>query len=258
MVSKWRLLHLVALHRHVGSDAERSTLRKRGAFSYILNTWKPYLNRGACRISIPETSSPSIGCITSFRPRKVVLGSSNPDDATHLSADGDTLSMQRYDKDGNAQYFDNPDAINANVYCGGCNGEKVSACLSRGSRRHNFTATDTSIRIQVSPRVGRSESTEASSSRGRSTTSPTASVLTPLGHCDQDSRPCTPYAVRPAVQLVTNHQPGSSKRRKGRSLFRRFSVPSSQLQYLPVVCVRTAWCNYNQLITETLESLSHF
>ena len=35
---------------------------------------------------------------------------------------GPIKTKKRYDKDGNAQYFDDPDAINANVYCGGCNG----------------------------------------------------------------------------------------------------------------------------------------
>ncbi len=140
----------------MGSDAERSTLRNGGAFSYILNTWKPYLNRGASDFDTRSLITIDWVYQLPFGRGKSVLGSSNglvdafvggwqwsglnrwtsgfpfsfyePGWTTNWEIEsfgvqtGPIKTKKRYDKDGNAQYFDNPDAINANVYCGGCNG----------------------------------------------------------------------------------------------------------------------------------------
>jgi hypothetical protein len=140
----------------MGSDAERSTLRNGGAFSYILNTWKPYLNRAASDFDTRNVITIDWVYQLPFGRGKAVLGSSNgladafiggwqwsglnrwtsgfpfsffePGWTTNWEIEsygvqtGPIKTKKRYDKDGNPQYFDNPDAINANVYCGGCNG----------------------------------------------------------------------------------------------------------------------------------------
>jgi hypothetical protein len=157
----------------MGSDAERSTLRNGGAFSYILNTWKPYLNRGSSDFDTRHLITVDWLYQLPFGRGKAVLGSSNalvdafvggwqwsglnrwtsgfpfsftePGWTTNWEIEsfgvqtGPVKVHKHYDKAGNPQYFDNPDAINSGVYCGGCNGGNIRLPYpGEAGQRNNF------------------------------------------------------------------------------------------------------------------------
>ena len=140
----------------MGSDAERATLNNGGAFSYILNTWHPEYNRGSSDFDTRHLVTFNWLYQVPFGRGQALLGKSNaladaivggwqlsgigrwtsglpfsfyePGWTTNWEIEsfgvqsGPLKAHKRYDADGNPQYFDNPDAINSNVYCGGCNG----------------------------------------------------------------------------------------------------------------------------------------
>jgi hypothetical protein len=140
----------------MGSDNERSTLRNGGAFSYILNTWKPYLNRGSSDFDTRHLVTVDWVYQAPVGRGKALLGDANhlvdalvggwqwtglgrwtsglpfsfyePGWSTNWEIEsygvrtGPIKTHKHQDTSGNAQYFDNPDLINQNVYCGGCNG----------------------------------------------------------------------------------------------------------------------------------------
>jgi len=139
-----------------GSDAERSTLRNGGAFSYILNTWKPYLNRGSSDFDTRHLITVDWLYQLPFGRGKAVAGGANgfvdaliggwqwsglnrwtsglpfsfygPGWTTNWEIEsfgvqtGPIKMRKHLDANGNPQYFDNAEAINSDVYCGGCNG----------------------------------------------------------------------------------------------------------------------------------------
>jgi hypothetical protein len=143
----------------MGSDAERSTLRNGGTFSFILNTWKPYLNRGSSDFDTRQLVTVDWLYQLPFGRGKALLANSNglvdalvggwqwsglnrwtsglpfsfnePGWTTdwEISSYGiqtGPIKMRRYyDKNGNPQYFDNPDNINKYVSCGGCSGGNI-------------------------------------------------------------------------------------------------------------------------------------
>lgn len=129
----------------MGSDAERATLRNGGTFSFILNTWKPQLNRGASDFDTRHLITTDYLYQLPFGRGKMIAGSANGfADAFiggwQLSGDvhwssglpfsfyepgWDTnweiesfavqtapIKMHRhFDKDGNPQFFDNPSSL---------------------------------------------------------------------------------------------------------------------------------------------------
>jgi hypothetical protein len=140
----------------MGSDTERATLRNGGTFSFILNTWKPYLNRGSSDFDTRHLITFDWLYQLPFGRGKALLGSSNglvdalvggwqwsglnrwtsglpfsfnePGWTTDWEIEsygvqtGPIKMRRHYDANGNPQYFDDPKPINDNVYCGGCNG----------------------------------------------------------------------------------------------------------------------------------------
>lgn len=136
----------------MGSDAERSTLRNGGAFSYILNTWKPELNRGSSDFDTRHLVTFNWLYQVPFGRGKSLLGSSNaltdsivggwqltglgrwtsglpfsffePGWSTNWEIESfgvqtAPIKMSRhFDTDGNPQFFKDPDAINSGVYTG--------------------------------------------------------------------------------------------------------------------------------------------
>lgn len=150
----------------MGSNAERATEftsnttgTGSGSFSEILNTWKPYLNRGSSDFDVRHLITTDWVYVLPFGRGKAVAGNSNalvdaviggwqwsgiqrwssalpfylyePGWSTDWQIEsfavetGPVKMRRHYDASGNPQFFDNPDAINANVSCGGCNGGNV-------------------------------------------------------------------------------------------------------------------------------------
>jgi hypothetical protein len=157
----------------MGSDNERSTLRNGGTFSFILNTWKPYLNRASSDFDTRHLVTVDWLYQLPFGRGKAMLGNSNglvdafvggwqlsgltrwssglpfaffePGWATDWEIEsygvqtGPVKTHKRYDSNGNPQYFDNPDSINTNVYCGGCNGGNIRLPYpGEAGQRNNF------------------------------------------------------------------------------------------------------------------------
>ncbi|UWZ81953.1 TonB-dependent receptor [Occallatibacter riparius] len=140
----------------MGSDNERATLRNGGTFSFILNTWKPELNRGNSDFDTRQLVTVNGLYLLPFGRGKAVAGNANafldaiiggwqwsglarwssglpfsffePGWSTNWEIEsfgvrsGPIKTHKHRDADGNIQYFDNPDAINSQVYCGGCGG----------------------------------------------------------------------------------------------------------------------------------------
>jgi hypothetical protein len=138
----------------MGSDAERSTeFSGGGSFSDILNTWRPYLNRGHSDFDTRHLITADWVYQLPFGRGKSLLGNSNRvADAVvggwqwsginrwtsglpwGLGEPGWTTDWQigsfavktgpvkmrrHYDQNGNPQFFDNANAINTSVACGG-------------------------------------------------------------------------------------------------------------------------------------------
>ena len=151
----------------MGSDTERSTEfgvnsqngGNSSAFSEILNTWKPYLNRAVSDFDTRHIITVDAVYQLPFGRGKKFAGGSNAfADAIiggwqlsginrwtsglpfSLNEPGWTTDWQiesygvttgpvkmrrHWDANGNPQFFDDPDAINNNLNCGGCNGGNV-------------------------------------------------------------------------------------------------------------------------------------
>ncbi|HEU5351498.1 MAG TPA: TonB-dependent receptor [Terracidiphilus sp.] len=148
----------------MGSDTERSnefgvTSTNTGAYSEILNTWRPYLNRGSSDFDIRHMITGDWVYILPFGRGRQFAGNVNgvanailggwqwsgierwssglpfsvfePGWSTdwQIESYGVTtgkIKMRRhYDQNGNPQFFDNAAGINAGVSCGGCNGGNV-------------------------------------------------------------------------------------------------------------------------------------
>jgi hypothetical protein len=143
----------------MGSDTERAGGWASGSFSDILNTWKPYLNRGLSDFNTKHLLTVDWVYALPFGRGKAVLGGDNrltdifvggwqwsginrlssglpfslyePGWTTdwQIESDGVTtgkVPMHRhFDSNGNPQFFANADAINTSVYCGGalCQGQ---------------------------------------------------------------------------------------------------------------------------------------
>ncbi len=140
----------------MGSDNERSTLRNGGTFSFILNTWKPYLNRGSSDFDTRHLVTVDWLYQAPFGRGKALMGNANrvldafvggwqwtglsrwtsglpfsfsePGWSTNWEIEsygvrtGPIKVHKHFDADGNMQFFDDAEKINSNVYCGGCNG----------------------------------------------------------------------------------------------------------------------------------------
>jgi hypothetical protein len=140
----------------LGSDNERATLRNGGTFSFILNTWKPQLNRGNSDFDTRHLVTVNGLYQLPFGRGKAMAGNANavldafiggwqwsglarwssglpfsffePGWSTNWEIEsfgvrsGPIKTHKHRDADGNIQYFDNADKINSQVYCGGCDG----------------------------------------------------------------------------------------------------------------------------------------
>jgi len=129
----------------IGSDAERATLHNGGTFSFILNTWRPYLNRGSSDFDTRHLITTDYVYQLPFGRGKMIAGNSNGladafiggwqlSGALHWSSglpfsfsepgwDTDweiesfavqtaPIKMRRhFDSSGNPQFFDNPGSI---------------------------------------------------------------------------------------------------------------------------------------------------
>ncbi len=147
-----------------GSDTERSTEEgsngaNTGSFSDILNTWKPSLNRAVSDFDTHHLITVDAVYQLPFGRGKMLAGGANglldsfiggwqlsginrwssglpfsliePGWSTDWQiesfgvATGPIKMHRHFDQNGNPQFFNNPDAINTDVYCGGCNGGNV-------------------------------------------------------------------------------------------------------------------------------------
>jgi hypothetical protein len=150
----------------MGSNSERATEFTSNttgtgstSFSEILNTWKPYLNRGPSDFDTRHLITVDWVYVLPFGTGKAIGGGSNhlanafiggwqwsgierwssglpfylyePGWSTDWQIEsfavqtGPVKMHRHYDSNGNPQFFANPDAINAGVSCGGCNGGNV-------------------------------------------------------------------------------------------------------------------------------------
>jgi len=143
----------------MGSDAERAGGWATGSFSDILNTWKPYLNRGPSDFDTRHLLTLDWVYQLPFGRGKALLGNSNrvldaviggwqwsginrvssglpwslyePGWTTNWQIEsygvltGPVKLRRHFDANGNPQYFDNPTAINNGISCGGCGGGNV-------------------------------------------------------------------------------------------------------------------------------------
>lgn len=144
-----------------GSDTERSSefgsnASNTGAFSEITNTWKPYLSKGDSDFDTRSLITADWVYILPVGRGKTFGNGANglldgliggwqwsgisrwttglpfslfePGWTTDWQIEsygvqtGPIPTKKHYDQNGNPQYFANPNAINAGVYCGGCNG----------------------------------------------------------------------------------------------------------------------------------------
>jgi hypothetical protein len=162
----------------MGSDTERSNefgtnATNTGSFSEILNTWKPYLNRGPSDFDTRHLITADWVYQLPFGTGKMLAGTaSGVVDALvggwqlsgtnrwssalpfYLTEPGWTtdwqiesfgvvtapVKMRRHlDTNGNPQFFANPDAINSGVACGGCNGGNIRLPYpGEAGQRNNF------------------------------------------------------------------------------------------------------------------------
>jgi hypothetical protein len=157
----------------MGSDAERATLRNGGAFSYILNTWKPYLNRSPSDWDTRHLVTVNWLYQLPIGRGQAIAGNSNaiidgfiggwqwsglnrwssglpftlyePGYTTNWEIGsfavqtGKVKVHKHYDANGNPAYFDNPDAINNGIYCGGCGGGNIRLPYAgEAGQRNNF------------------------------------------------------------------------------------------------------------------------
>jgi hypothetical protein len=147
-----------------GSDTERSNefgtnSTNTGSFTEILNTWKPYLNRGVSDFDTRHLITADWVYQLPVGRGKMVLGNANsildaivggwqltglnrwssglpffltePGWTTDWQIESFGVATQpvkmrrHFDSSGNVQFFDNPLAINNGVSCGGCGGGNV-------------------------------------------------------------------------------------------------------------------------------------
>lgn len=144
----------------MGSDAERNTeFTGQGSFSDILNTWKPYLNRGVSDFDTHHLITGDWIYQLPFGTGKKFAGGAGhlanaiiggwqwsgihrwssglpfsffePGWSTDWQIEsygvktGAVKMRRHFDSNGNPQFFDNPAAINNGISCGGCNGGNV-------------------------------------------------------------------------------------------------------------------------------------
>jgi hypothetical protein len=158
----------------MGSDAERNTeFSGQGAFSLILNTWKPYLNRGNSDFDTRHLITTDWVYQLPFGTGKLIGGGANHLENAIIggwqwsgiqrwtsglpfsfSEPGWTTDWQiesfgvttgkvpmhrHFDSAANPQFFSNPTAINNDVACGGCNGGNVRLPYpGEAGMRNNF------------------------------------------------------------------------------------------------------------------------
>jgi len=161
----------------MGSDTERSSEfpsgPNTGAFSLILNTWKPYLNRGNSDFDTRHLITTDWVYQLPFGTGKLIGGGANHLENALIggwqwsgierwtsglpfsfSEPGWTTDWQiesfavqtgpvpmhrHFDSAGNPQFFSNPTAINNSVSCGGCNGGNVRLPYpGEAGMRNNF------------------------------------------------------------------------------------------------------------------------
>ncbi|HWA95761.1 MAG TPA: TonB-dependent receptor [Terracidiphilus sp.] len=136
----------------LGSDTERATLRNGGTFSFILNTWKPELNRGSSDFDTRHLITVDWLYQFPFGRGKALLGNAGRItngliggwqwsglgrwssglpfsfyeagwttdwEISSYGVQTAPIKMRRhYDSNGDPQFFDDPDAINSGVYNG--------------------------------------------------------------------------------------------------------------------------------------------
>lgn len=174
----------------MGSDTERSNefgsnSTNTGSFSAILNTWKPYLNRGNSDFDTRHLITTDWVYLLPFGRGKALLGGANrltdaviggwqwsgierwtsglpfsfsePGWSTDWQIEsfavqtGPVKMRRHFDANGNPQFFDNPDNINNNLSCGGCNGGNIRLPYpGEAGQRNNFRgdgyfSTDTGV-----------------------------------------------------------------------------------------------------------------
>jgi Carboxypeptidase regulatory-like domain/TonB dependent receptor len=142
-----------------GSDAERNTeFSGTNSFSSILNTWRPYLNRAVSDFDTRHLITTDYVYQLPFGRGRMLAGGVNglvdafiggwqlsgiqrwssglpfgfnePGWTTNwqiesFAVNTGPVKMHRHFENGNPQFFDNADAINNGVSCGGCNGGNV-------------------------------------------------------------------------------------------------------------------------------------
>jgi hypothetical protein len=143
----------------MGPDAERAGGWASGSFSDILNTWKPYLNKGVSDFDTRHLLTIDGVYKLPIGRGKAVLGNANrvadavvggwqlsginrttsalpwslyePGWTTNWQiedygvATGPLKMHRHFDQNGDPQYFQNSTAINSGISCGGCNGGNV-------------------------------------------------------------------------------------------------------------------------------------
>jgi hypothetical protein len=161
----------------MGSDTERSNEfggndTNTGSFSTILNTWKPYLNRSSSDFDTRHLITTDWVYQLPFGTGKAIAGGSNgvvnafiggwqwsgiqrwstglpfslfePGWTTNWQIESygvqtGPVKVGKHFVNGNPQYFDKPDAINAGVSCGGCGGGNVRLPYpGEAGQRNNF------------------------------------------------------------------------------------------------------------------------
>jgi hypothetical protein len=164
----------------MGSNAERSTEFTSNttgtgtlSFSEILNTWKPYLNRGSSDFDVRHLVTADWVYVLPFGTGKAIGGGANrvadaviggwqwsgierwssglpfylfePGWSTDWQIEsfgvqtGPVKVHKHYDSNGNPQYFEHPDLINAGTSCGGCGGGNIRLPYpGEAGQRNNF------------------------------------------------------------------------------------------------------------------------
>ena len=157
-----------------GSDAERNTeFTGQGSISNIINTWKPSLNRSISDFDTKHLITGDWVYLLPFGKGRLVASNDNtlldtfiggwqwsginrwtsglpfylyePGWDTDWQIEsfavnvGNVKVHKHIDNNGNPQYFDNPDAMNAGVVCGGCNGGGIRLPYpGEAGQRNNF------------------------------------------------------------------------------------------------------------------------
>ena len=158
----------------MGSDAERNTeFSGTNSFSSILNTWRPYLNRGISDFDTHHLLTVDGVYQLPFGRGKMLSGGGNrlldgfiggwqlsgisrvssglpfslfePGFTTDWQIEsfgvktGPVKMRRHFDANGEPQFFDNPGAINTDVTCGGCNGGNIRLPYpGEAGERNNF------------------------------------------------------------------------------------------------------------------------